>query len=286
MDIQKYKVNGIAFSQTQTGVECTIAQCGIRATYPFESVTYCGKAKYLLMDLDGTTVKSEEFWTYVIEKVVQKLLQEETFRFEDADMPYICGFSTGEHLSYCIEKYKIPTTLTEATELYHKITRFELNEIMEGRGNVAAFRPREGLKEFLEEVKKRGIKIGLVTSGLDYKALPEIVSAFRVLDMGNPVDFYDAIITGGNRKERGVYGTLGELAVKPHPWVYAEIAFGLGVKDKTTAIVLEDSSAGLIAGRLAGFPVIGFNDGNIQKSGMSEQCYAMVDTLGEVLALL
>ena len=37
----------------------------------------------------------------------------------------------------------------------------ELKEILEGRGNVSAFKPRENLKEFLLDVKGKGIKIGL-----------------------------------------------------------------------------------------------------------------------------
>ena len=135
-------------------------------------------------------------------------------------------------------------------------------------------------------MKKKGIKIGLVTSGLDYKAIPEILSVFRNLDMGDPLEFYDAIIMGGKRKQKGQYGTIGELAAKPHPWVYAELALGLGVEKKGQAIVLEDSSAGLISGRLAGFDVIGFNDGNIAQSGMAEQTFSMVDSLQDVLKLL
>lgn len=104
--------------------------------------------------------------------------------------------------------------------------------------------------------------------------------------MGDPLAFYDAIITGGKRKQKGQYGTIGELAVKPHPWLYAELAVGLGITDKSQAIVLEDSSAGLISGRLAGFGVIGFNDGNILPSGMAEQTYAMVNTFEDVLQIL
>lgn len=46
-------------------------------------------------------------------------------------------------------------------------------------------------------LKAKGIKIGLVTSGLYEKAMPEILSAFRALDMGEPTDFYDAIISAG-----------------------------------------------------------------------------------------
>ena len=237
------------------------------------------------MDLDGTTVKSEEFWVYLIQKTIQKLTGNPNFTLADEDLPFVSGFSTAEHLSYCLKKYNLPYTLAEADNLYHKTAEYELNEIMEGRGNAEAFRPREGLKEFLLELKARGIKIGLATSGLNYKAIPEIVSAFRTLGMGDPTEFYDAIVTGGKRKQKGDYGTLGELAVKPHPWVYKELALGLGV-NTDEAIVVEDSSAGLISGCTAGVNVLGFEDGNIPKSGMRDECYKMVNDFDDVRAAL
>ena len=285
-DFSQYKLNGVAFREENGVPVCTIQQCGVTATYPFLPFTYQAPAKFVMMDLDGTSVQSEEFWIWLIEKTAGKLLKNPKFTLSAEDIPFVSGFSTIEHLEYCIKKYEIQATALEANCAYHEIAEYELKEILEGRGNVSAFRPREGLKDFLLELKARDIKIGLATSGLDYKAIPEILSAFRVLGLGDPTEFYDGIVTGGKRKVRGAYGTLGEMAVKPHPWVYAELALGLGVADKSQAIVLEDSSAGLISGRLAGFGVIGFNDGNIIKSGMKEETYAMVDGLSDVLKML
>ena len=281
-DFSKYKLNGVSFYTENSIPRCSIQQCGVTANYPFLPCRYVAPAKYVMMDLDGTSVQSEEFWIWLIEKTAKN----PKFTLSAEDIPFVSGFSTIEPLEYCIKKYEIQTTSIEANRVYHEIAEYELNEIMQGRGNVSAFRPRVGLKEFLLELKARDIKVGLATSGLDYKAIPEIVSAFRVLGLGDPTEFYDGIITGGKRKIKGGYGTLGEMAVKPHPWVYAELALGLGVTDKSQAIVLEDSSAGLISGRLAGFDVIGFNDGNIIKSGMAEETYAMVDSLSDILYLL
>lgn len=282
--MKKYNVNGVEFFDWKNKPYCTINQCGVEATYPFEKPQTEFPIQAVLMDLDGTTVISEEFWIYLIEKTVKQISSPD-FCLSEEDTPYVSGFSTAEHLEYCLNKYKIPKTVNEALEVYHKTARFELNEIMEGRGNVDAFKPRAGLKGFLYSLKKAGIKIGLATSGLDYKAIPEIVSAFRVLDMGDPIEFYDAIITGGRRKGEGEYGTIGEMAVKPHPWIYSELVGGLNV-DKKNAIVIEDSSAGLLSGRLAGMNVIGFNDGNLIQSGLNEECIAMVDTFDDIIKFL
>ena len=51
----------------------------------------------------------------------------------------------------------------------------------------------------------------------------------------------------------------------------------------SNAIVLEDSSAGIISAKLAGINVIGFKDGNLFESGLDEQCLLMVDSFKEVL---
>ena len=282
--MKKYQVKGVEFFEWKGKPYCTINQCGIEATYPFEKPKTQFPVEAVLMDLDGTTIISEEFWIYIIEKTIKQLTYPE-FALTQADIPFVSGFTTAEHLDYCIQKYNVQATIYEALAVYHKTTEFELSEIMQGRGNVDAFKPRKGLKEFLYALKARGVKIGLATSGLEYKAMPEIVSAFRVLDMGDPLDFYDAIVTGGKRKGCGEYGTIGELSVKPHPWIYAELATGLGI-DKEKCIVLEDSSAGLLSGRLAGMNVIGFTDGNLIQSGLYEECIKMVDTLEEVLEFI
>lgn len=106
-----------------------------------------------------------------------------------------------------------------------------MNEILEGRGKEGAFVPSPGIKGFLLALKEKGVKIGLVTSGLYEKAWPEIMSAFDTLKMGEKAeDFYDASITAGYPLRKGSVGTLGELSPKPHPWLYAEVArVGLGI---------------------------------------------------------
>jgi beta-phosphoglucomutase-like phosphatase (HAD superfamily) len=137
------------------------------------------------------------------------------------------------------------------------------------------------LKEFLLTLKERGVKIGLVTSGLYRKAWPEILSAFHTLDLGDPLTFYDAIVTAGVSIGRGHAGTLGELQAKPHPWLYAEALMPLGVPP-SEAIGIEDSSAGVLAIRLAGIAAVGVVDGNIVAGGAAPLCAAMVVDLRTV----
>lgn len=241
------------------------------------------------MDLDGTSVHSEAFWMWVIQETTARLLDKTGFKTELEDEPYISGHSVSEHLQYMIDKYAKGASLEKARAYYFDIVNYELSEMLHGRGKQDAFAPAPGLKEFLKTVKGEGIKIGLVTSGLYEKAMPEIISAFRQLDMGDPVEFYDAIITAGQALRKGQDGTLGELAPKPHPWLYAETArVGLGVPFECRHKVLgiEDSSAGVVSIKLAGFACCGISGGNIEKAGISELCDYRTDSLMKILDII
>ena len=119
--------------------------------------------------------------------------------------------------------------------------------------------------------------------------MPEIISAFRQLDMGDPVDFYDCIITAGQALKKGQTGTLGELSPKPHPWLYAETArIGLGIpfERRHKVIGIEDSSAGVVSIKLAGFSCAGISGGNIASAGMSDMCDYHIETLNDMLEII
>ncbi len=282
----EFKARGVKALKIEGKDYLSINQGGVEAIYPWDDLPKPHDIQYILMDLDGTSVMSETFWIYVIGRTTAKLLDNPEFALQEEDEPFVQGFTTLEHLDYCKRKYGFKQSLEDATLVYHQTAEEELDKAMKGTGVKHAFVPRPGLKEFLLEVKRRGIKIGLATSGLDYKAIPEIVSAFRDLDMGDPLDFYDATISGGRRKNGKDYGTMGELCAKPHPWIYKELALGLGVTDFSRAVALEDSSAGVISAHLAGLNVIGMDDGNLKKSGFDKGCYKLVSDFNQVLDLL
>ena len=262
---------------------------GYPAIYPMYETTFEPKAEAILMDLDGTSVHSESFWMWVIEQTTARLLNNGKFKREAEDEPFISGHSVSEHLQYMIDKYAKGADLELARKYYFEIVNYEMDEILKGRGKQDAFTPAPGLKEFLTTVKSEGIKIGLVTSGLYEKAMPEIISAFKQLNMGDPVDFYDAIITAGQALRKGQTGTLGELAPKPHPWLYAETArVGLGIpfERRHKIIGIEDSSAGVVSIKLAGFSCVGISGGNIAQSGVEELCDYKINKLSEMLDII
>lgn len=259
---------------------------GYPAYYPIHPVELQKPVKAVLMDLDGTTVRSEEFWIYIIEKTCQSLLGKPAFSLEDADLPFVSGHSVSEHLKYCLHKYCPEKTVEEARSHYFTHTRREMDEILQGRGRKGAFTPAPGIKEFLLELKRMQVKIGLVTSGLYEKAFPEILSAFDTLGLGDPKEFYDCIITAGFPLEAGEAGTLGELSPKPHPWLYAEtcrVGLGIPFEQRHSVVGIEDSGAGVCSIRLAGYTAIGIGGGNIAESGTKGLCSSYCETFEEIL---
>jgi beta-phosphoglucomutase len=259
------------------------------AYYPLHPVHFQPPLLAVLMDLDGTSIHSETFWIRMIEKSIASMLTDESFRLEPADMPHVSGHSVSEHLEYGLRKYCPGGAIEDARRHYFRHVRFEMKEILDGRGCPDAFSPAPGLKDFLLKLKSHGIKIGLVTSGLYEKAWPEIVSGFETLGLGDPAGFYDAIITAGFPLGKGLVGTLGELAPKPHPWLYAEACcLGLSIpfEDRNSVVGIEDSGAGVCSVRIAGFPVIGLAGGNILESGTRLLCEHFVQELSDIPALL
>lgn len=262
---------------------------GYPAYYPLNPVEMKTPVKAVLMDLDGTSVRSEEFWIWIIQMTTASMLDNREFELCEDDLPFVSGHSVSEHLQYCIDKYCPDKAVEDARKYYFEHTHREMDEIMKGRGRKDAFTPSPGLKDFLYELKSRKIKIGLVTSGLYEKAWPEILSAFRTLDMGDPAEFYDAIITAGFPLRKDSAGTLGELSPKPHPWLYSEVCrvgLGIGPEESGHVIGIEDSAAGVCSIRLANFPVIGVKDGNIEQSGTLGLCHHYCSDFNQILRII
>ena len=268
---------------------CVKSALAFPAYYPLHPTSLTHPVNAVMMDLDGTSVRSEEFWIWIIELTTASLLGDKSFAFEAADIPFVSGHSVSEHLSHCIKKYCPGASLADARQYYFEHTHREMQAIMDGHGRKDAFSPTPGLKDFLLELKAMDIKIGLVTSGLYEKAWPEILSAFRTLNMGDPAQFYDAIITAGYPLRKGQAGTLGELAPKPHPWLYAECAVsGLGIPftDRNSVLGIEDSGAGVCSIRIAGYPTAGIGGGNIKDSGTLAMCDYYCEDLAEIMNII
>ena len=281
------KVEFVSFGDRS--LACVKSAIAYPVYYPVLPVELERQVETVLMDLDGTTVRSEEFWIWLIQMSIASLLGNPKFELEEADIPFVSGHSVSEHLQYCIDKYCPGASLDRARDFYFEHTHREMEEIMAGRGKEGAFTPTEGIKDFLLELKSMGVKIGLVTSGLYEKAFPEILSAFQTLGMGDPREFYDAIISAGFPLRKGSVGTLGELSPKPHPWLYSETSIvGLGslFQNRNRVVGIEDSGAGACSVRLAGYTTIGIAGGNIEESGTKAVCTYYEQNFNDIMKVI
>ncbi|HBM70582.1 MAG TPA: hypothetical protein DD377_04375, partial [Firmicutes bacterium] len=82
---KKYKLNGIDFLNTSKGTLIGIHQGKVDCYYPWVEAKKPTTIKYVMMDLDGTSVKSEEFWIYIIEKTTATLLHDNSFKLSKED---------------------------------------------------------------------------------------------------------------------------------------------------------------------------------------------------------
>lgn len=281
------KVEFVSFGNSS--LACVKSAISYPVYYPVKPVALEMPVRAVLMDLDGTTVRSEDFWIWIIQMSIASLLNNPKFELEEADLPFVSGHSVSEHLQYCIDKYCPGEAIDKARSFYFEHTHREMEEIMAGRGKEGAFTPTVGVKDFLLELKSMGVKIGLVTSGLYEKAWPEILSAFKTLGMGDPKDFYDAIISAGFPLRKGSVGTLGELSPKPHPWLYSETAIvGLGeaFANRNHVVGIEDSGAGACSSRLAGYTTIGIAGGNIEESGTKAVCTYYEENFNDIMKIV
>ena len=281
------KVEFVSFGDRS--LACVKSAIAYPVYYPVLPVELERQVETVLMDLDGTTVRSEEFWIWIIQMSIASLLGNPKFELEEADIPFVSGHSVSEHLQYCIDKYCPGASLDRARDFYFEHTHREMEEIMAGRGKEGAFTPTEGIKDFLLELKSMGVKIGLVTSGLYEKAFPEILSAFQTLGMGDPREFYDAIISAGFPLRKGSVGTLGELSPKPHPWLYSETSIvGLGslFQNRNRVVGIEDRGAGACSVRLAGYTTIGIAGGNIEESGTKAVCTYYEQNFNDIMKVI
>ena len=87
---------------------------GYPAYYPVHPVALERPVRAVLMDLDGTSVRSERFWIWIIEQTTASLLGDPHFALEENDLPYVSGHSVSEHLEHCIRKYCPGRTVEEA----------------------------------------------------------------------------------------------------------------------------------------------------------------------------
>ena len=184
--------------------------------------------KGVIFDLDGTLVDSMWIW---------KQIDIEYLGARNIEMPAdlqskIEGMSFYETAVYFKEAYKIPDSPEVIKDNWNMMA-------MEKYRSVVPL--KEGVKEFLQLLRDRGIVIGIATS--NSRILTE-----AALDNLGISKYFGAIVTGSEI-----------IKGKPEPDVYLTAAKKLLV-DPKSCLVFEDLPFGIMAGKRAGMKTCAIDD--------------------------
>lgn len=235
---------------TDNGRDYVIIPTPVETRYLIpEAPSSFDKLEAVMMDMDGSTTDTEKLVLEAMRQMMAKTLGNPQFRFARDDFPNIVGDSTTNHVKYLANRYNLDAAqlncyIDNYYEKYHRI----LYDVRDGRVMDVLIEPMLGLGSFLAALKEKGIKVGMVTSSLKKEADIVMTEIFKQLDIDTDYEsYYDGVIAADE---------VGETFLKPHPNLYIRMAEEkLGLKDKKRAFVIEDSTAGILAARIAGFAV-------------------------------
>ncbi|RKW53811.1 MAG: HAD family phosphatase [Lachnospiraceae bacterium] len=184
--------------------------------------------KACIFDLDGTLVDSMWMWPEIDKEYLGRF----GIEYDDNLKNEIDGISFHETAVYFKNKFGISDSIEKICKDWEDMAydkyKYEVKE-------------KRGCQKFLEQLKSKGIKMGIATS--NKRSMVDVV--LESLGMKN---FFEVITTSDEVKKG-----------KPAPDVYLTTAKLLNVEPKH-CLVFEDVVAGIIAGKSAGMKVCAVED--------------------------
>ena len=181
-----------------------------------------------IFDLDGTLVDSMWMWPEIDKEYLGRF----GIEYDDNLKNEIDGISFHETAVYFKNKFGISDSIEKICKDWEDMAydkyKYEVKE-------------KRGCQKFLEQLKSKGIKMGIATS--NNRSMVDVV--LESLGMKN---FFEVITTSDEVKKG-----------KPAPDVYLTTAKLLNVEPKH-CLVFEDVVAGIIAGKSAGMKVCAVED--------------------------
>jgi pyrophosphatase PpaX len=185
----------------------------------------------VLFDLDGTLLDTSEFifgaFEHTLARHEREVLDRETM-----------GKMMGRALSECYEKFA-PGIDPEELMQRHRIFQ---------SGNKHLVKAFPGAKQLLKNLKKRGYKVGIVTS--------RVGSAQESMDQTGISKYVDVLIDSGATKQH-----------KPHPEPVEAGLKKLQLKPEQ-AVVVGDGDADVLSGKAAGVITIGVTYGMVPRDAL------------------
>ncbi|MCR5275470.1 MAG: HAD-IA family hydrolase [Clostridiales bacterium] len=183
----------------------------------------------VIFDMDGVLFDSEPYHDQTTTSILESYGAKGAY---EAIRPYV-GRSPEDMWTAMKAKYDIPASVEDLVELQWKKNVAGLKD--------SGLERSEGLSELLEFCHEKGIRVAVASSSRqDF-----IEAVFDHLDLWKYVE----VFASGSEVENG----------KPMPDIYLLAATRLDV-DPERCLVVEDSTAGVQAGRMAGMYTIGYDN--------------------------
>lgn len=187
--------------------------------------------KAVLFDMDGVLVDSEVLHgkaaVLAMEQLGVTVSLSYCFRF--------IGSTTSHMMETIIKDFNLSYKVEELLAIYKECKHKLLEE--EGYDSIPY------TKELILSLKQQNILLAIASSS----TLEEILYVTKTFGI---YSYFDKIISGASLKNP-----------KPAPDIYLKAAKDLGVSP-SECLVIEDSTFGIMAGKAAGMPVIGFHNPN------------------------
>jgi len=183
--------------------------------------------------MDGVIIDSEKLWKQAEKEVFSSL----GVNVSDTDSEITKSMTTSEVTQFWFDKFPWKNNKMEDVEQRVISRVIELIHSEDCKIN--------GVKEFIEKLKKKNFKIGLATNS-PYEIIPTVLQKLDVLELFDTISSAEHEING-----------------KPHPAIYLKTAAKLNIAAEN-CIAIEDSYSGMLAAKNAGMKVIAFTNGNIE----------------------
>ena len=198
------------------------------------------KKKYVLFDFDGVIADTERS----NEEFLRNALAQYGIELTVEDRKSMLGTNNKSIIDSLLAKSPIPVSRAEFQETRDRMgNTYENTDIL----------PMPGLRNMLEYLKNNKIKMAIASS----TSSRLILSALDRMDL---TKYFDVIVCGDMCSES-----------KPHPQIYLKTMKYLGANCEE-CIVIEDSSAGIKAGKNAGAYVIAYTGSSIEQDISEAKC--------------
>lgn len=251
-------------SITEPGFIDVTGPAGLRTRYNVAPLTRpIRPIRGVLLDLDGTSLDSEEFWVSMLSASLVAAGGPPT-GLSQADREHLRGGTTRDHLAYVHRSYNLDCGRESFASIYHEVVDAHFFEAPDYE-LTQSFSLSPGFRELRNYLNEVDIPLALVTNGSEQKARRELEIMAHHLDL-DTADVCTTLWCGTNEPETNVVHPVGLLAGKPHPWPYLEAAvvgLGMTAEDLPSVLAVDDTLVGVASARIAGVVPYSFRNSSV-----------------------